>query len=115
MSEEMKVGAKVAYQSGGWTNTDWEITTIVRETKTQWITEDGKRWRKSNLEQIKKHDMWTKSTRLFALTPERQQEIDEQRAGGEKKRLWHEITELKTPHHLTVEKLEEILKEAKGK
>jgi hypothetical protein len=47
----MKVNDKVAYLTG-YHNTRWKISTIIRETKTQFILDNGLRYRKDTLRKI---------------------------------------------------------------
>lgn len=49
----MKVGDKVCYKEKPY-SLKFTVTTIVIETKTRWITENGRRWNKEFLYEAKK-------------------------------------------------------------
>jgi hypothetical protein len=110
---ELKVGDKVIYDNGHWSLSNLTISTIVRETKTLWITANGQKWSKDNLCQYPKSSAWTPNMYLKPLTDERQQEFNEQQESKKLKNLWYALIKLPTPHHLTSKRLTEIMEELK--
>jgi len=51
----MKVGDKVACKNGTSWGSHFSVETIDRETKTQWILSNGKRYKKDSLREIGNH------------------------------------------------------------
>lgn len=59
----MKVGDKIAVRTGGLWGLEYTIRTIVRETKTLWVLDNSRKYRKYSLREVGDH-----SVRIEELT-----------------------------------------------
>jgi hypothetical protein len=93
--------------SGG--RTILEVTNIESETPTQWVTKDGRRWRKKDLEMVGS-DVWSRGS-IAAINAENKAEFLAYRDARFLENAWYTIQKMQRPKKLTVARMKELLKE----
>lgn len=108
--EHLKVGDKVVSFSGNFGHHGYAVLTIMSDTRTQWITTDNSRWRKSDGRGIG----FSRRHYIEEITEENRATMKEIKDDNLRKQMWREIQELKDNRNVTTERLKEILAELKA-
>lgn len=106
-STEIKIGTEIVEAKGGFGFSGYLFDTIVRETKTQWVTSRGKKYRKDSLRVV--------GDGYGTLTVKTQEHVERNNKYNAESKVRMQMSKLgelrnKIPSNLSIEELEEIQK-----
>lgn len=107
--EDVKIGTEIVESRGGFGFRGYEFGKVVRETKTQWVTDLGSRYRKEDLRAIGTERYGRMTAKTAEHVERHNTYILERKIGN----LIYDLSSIRNsvPEHLSTEELKDIIRD----